>query len=296
MSKLFRSLLIAASASVPAAAQQPQAPQDEPSGAIVVKGIRDPGEELGRFVDALTDAPVSGQLSRFNWAVCPAAVGLGDAQNMAIVRRLRQVANAAAIPLAQAGCRPNTLLIVTGSKNELIDQLRRKYPVYFDGVPEYEIDKMKRDPSPAAAWHVEGRVDADGIEVQRDAITGQQRVERTDVPSRIATNTRPHFVASIVVVELDSLAGLTVTQLADYGAMRTFARTEPGRTKQSSAPTILSILDAPMGSALPVTLTEWDLAFLKSLYASSPDRKAAGQRSEMKGIMRDELGDKPKQE
>ena len=74
---------------------------------------------------------------------------------------------------------------------------------------------------------------------------------------------RPHFIAAVVVVELDALGGLTVTQLADYAAMRAFARTDPRRLKGTGAPTILSAIEAPMNSPVPLTLTEWDLAFLQ---------------------------------
>jgi hypothetical protein len=44
-----------------------------------------------------------------------------------------------------------------------------------------------------------------------------------------------------------------------------------------------------MNSPVPLTLTEWDMAYLKSLYASDPDRYAGRQRSEMKQIVRRDL-------
>lgn len=295
MPKFLLVVLLAAGAIAPGHAQKFESPQvDQPSGTIVVQGMRNPDEEIARFVDALTDTPPSGQLSRFDWKVCPAAVGLGDARGAIIARRMRQVAEAAAIPVDKASCRPNVLLFVARDKGELIGQLYRKYPAYFGGVDRAAVTRMVRDPSPAAAWHVEGRLDADGIAVSRDLLTGQETVERTDSPSRLSTASRPHFLASVVVVDLDALAGLTVTQLADYAAMRAFARTDPRRLGKTSAPTILSAVEASMDSAVPLTLTNWDLAFLKSLYASSTNRSAARQRSEMKQIVRQTLQDAPK--
>jgi hypothetical protein len=294
MSKLILSFLVAAGAIAPAQAQVAQVPDsDPPSDAIVVQGVRDQSKEIGRFVDSLTEARNQGQLSRFGWAVCPSAIGLGDAQNLAIAKRMLQIASAAAIPTAKPGCRPNVLLIVVPDKGDLIDQLQRKYPAYFEGVERAEVKRMKRDPSPAAAWHVEGRVDADGVEVDRDRITDQYIVERTDSASRLSTASRPQFIASIVVVERRSLAGLTLNQLADYAAMRGFANTDPRRLAKSGAPTILAALEAPMDSQVPLSLTQWDLAFLKSLYASNADRTASRQRGEMKQIVRQTLQDEP---
>jgi hypothetical protein len=53
--------------------------------------------------------------------------------------------------------------------------------------------------------------------------------------------------------------------------------------------TILSVIDAPMGSAIPLTLTAWDLSFLKAFYASSKESYAEYQRAEMRRAMRREL-------
>ena len=292
MSRLLISLLLAASVVLPASAQQAPPPGAESSpDAIVVQGIRDQKKEIGKFVDALTPAPVLGQLSRFDWAVCPAAVGLGEAHNQAIAKRMRAVAKAAAMPVAGDDCRPNALLIVAPDKAELIDQLRSKYPAYFERVSEHDIKQLKRGPSPAAAWQVKGLLDADGVEVPYDSVNDYYVVERTDISSRLKTTTRPHFIASIVVVELSAINGLTATQLADYAAMRAFAATDPARVKSKEAQTILAALEAPMNSPVPLTLTEWDLAFLKGLYASDPERTATSQRNEMKQIVRRTLQD-----
>jgi hypothetical protein len=48
-----------------------------------------------------------------------------------------------------------------------------------------------------------------------------------------------------------------------------------------------------MDSQVPLSLTQWDLAFLKSLYASNADRTASRQRGEMKQIVRQTLQDEP---
>jgi hypothetical protein len=71
--------------------------------------------------------------------------------------------------------------------------------------------------------------------------------------------------------------------------MRTFVRTDPARIKGSSTPTILGLLDTPMGEPAPLSLTEWDLSFLKTFYASRLNSYTETQRAEMKGAMRREL-------
>ena len=86
------------------------------------------------------------------------------------------------------------------------------------------------------------------------------------------------------------LVGLTPTQLADYAAMRSFVRTDPAKLAGSPAPSILKIIDAPADAAVPVTLTQWDLSFLKGVYASTANAYSASQRSEIRRSMGRDLG------
>ena len=291
MQRMIATLLLTAGLAAAGTAQPVRPAQDIPSETIVVQGTRIDDREVQNFVEALTATPRSGQISRFDWEVCPGAVGLGGTRNGAITQRLRDVAIAAGMRVGAVGCRPNMLLFVTRGTGRLIDQLSRKYPAYFDGIERAEIRRMVADPAPATAWHVEGLLDADGVEVTRDKTTGQYIVDRSAAPSRIGTATRPHFLAAIVAVELDALGGLTLTQVADYAAMRAFTRSDPKRLDQSAAPTVLSVIGAPMNSAVPITLTQWDLALLKSLYASNPNRAASSQRNDIKQRVVQELRD-----
>jgi hypothetical protein len=260
----------------------------QPGPDIVVQGTRDVERRVSSFIRALTDVPLSGEISRFDWAVCPAVAGLSDRQNDTAAERMRAVADAAGIPVGKANCKPNVLVVVTTDTQKFVASLKGSDPTNFDGVPPREMDAL-RHARTAAAWHIEGRLDGDGREVPRDAQTGEYMLSRTDVPSRISTTSRPHFVAAIVVVDSDALSGLTVVQLADYAAMRAFAHSDPTRLGNTPAPSILTILDAPPGTAIPITMTQWDFAYLKALYASTENRLAGQQRHEMARQMANDL-------
>jgi len=71
--------------------------------------------------------------------------------------------------------------------------------------------------------------------------------------------------------------------------MRFFAGAAPRKLARSAAPTILKIIDAPPDAPVPVTLTEWDLSFLKGLYASTANAYSGSQRSEIKKAMARDL-------
>ena len=270
----------------PAAAQNPSSNSDDE---IVVQGERERDRRIQEFIGALTDVPVNGQISRMEWAACPAAVGLSPAQNQAIAARMREVAAAAGMEVGAADCRPNALVIVTRDKQDLIEQLARRYPAYFSDMWPRQVRRLARAGGPASAWHVKGMIGPDGDEVAVDPTTGVATIDSSVSPSRIRQATRPHSAAAILVVEVGALGGLTTTQLADYAAMRTFAETEPAQVAGMSVPTILTVLDAPMGSEVPVTLTNWDLGFLRALYASPLNHLATAQRNEMRNHLRADL-------
>ena len=277
---------LAAGLQLPVLAQAQPAPGEE--GEIVVEGIRERDRQIERFVGALTEAPMRGQLSRFDWQVCPAVAGLPQAQADAIVQRMRQVAQAAGVPLADPGCAPNALVIATPDKAATLRWLRREYPAYFRNALDERI-QVPNEPGPAVAWQIESRLDEDGRPVGVDLINQRYVVESTRSPSRLTAASRPHFVASVLVVQLDALAGLTTTQVADYAAMRVFAKTDPSRLARSTAPTILNVLDAGMDSEIPLSMTQWDLGFLKALYASEENHFASQQRGEMRRLLEQEL-------
>jgi hypothetical protein len=286
----FRAGLLAAALAIPFAAAAQEAPPKE-DAQIVVTGTRNTGSEIADFVDAFIVVPPGGQqLSRFEWAVCPMASGVAPAQKQAVAARIRAVAKAANIRVGGKKCAPNVLVLVTADRKALIAAMLRLHPDYFDGLTRAEMRYLRESPDPAVAWHLSGApLTADGAELQYDS-RADFFVNRTTLSSsRIGFATRPQFAAAIVVVESRALVGLTTTQLADYAAMRTLIRTDPSRLEKSAAPTILKVLDAPMDSAVPVTLTQWDLGVLRGFYASNPTLSAYAQRSDMRKRLKREV-------
>ena len=80
-----------------------------------------------------------------------------------------------------------------------------------------------------------------------------------------------------VVVDQTRLHGVTRGQLADYIGMVGFADLKPD-AKLADAPTILNLFDGTPEQAA-AGMSEWDQAFLKSLYAT--EQKSKLQRSQM---------------
>lgn len=281
-------LLAALLAAAPDAPEPPETSQQS-SAEIVVEGVRQQRERVRQFIKALDDVPSFGQIGKFHSPVCPAVMGLPDAQAGMVAERMKRVAQAAGIRIAKGKCAPNVLLITSVDKGSAISAMYRKYPAYFRNMLGKDVRKLAASAEPSVAWQVKGLISADGTDLKKTQGDGPYINEMTDVASRVRSASMPQFVASMVVVERDALTGLSVTQVADFAAMRAFADTDPDRAATSGAPTILTILDKARDQMVPVTLTHWDLGYLKSLYATSNAYYASYQRGDMEHELVKEL-------
>jgi hypothetical protein len=283
---LFSAALVLAPPAIAQDAGRPAGDQE-----IVVTGNADVERQLADFVEALTQAPAGGQLSRFESDVCPTAAGVSPEFKEAMVGRMKMVAKAAGLAIGGKRCVPNVLLVVTGDKRAFLKWLREKHPYYFSGLPTSTVRRLIAEPGPASAWQIEGPpLNAEGREL--GAHLGVPINKTTRPGSRLSTSGRPQFAAAAVVVESKALEGLTTIQLADYAALRAFTRADPSKLP-ASAPTILNILEAPMDAEVPVTLTSWDLAFLRSFYGAPVNLSVVSQRSRIRRVVKQELK-KPK--
>jgi hypothetical protein len=289
---MFTALMLLAATAIadPAPAQPATQGASRDSSEIVVEARRNRNREIRAFVSALTPSRVGDQLARFDNAVCPASVGLPAVQNAQVVARLRAVASAAGIKVARGECTPNALMIVVADKDQFVAALRKKYPGYFVDPIGMKV-RVPDEPGPAIAWQVKGLLDSNGIRppVVRPPSGGEYYSVETTMASRLKPSSRPDFLTSVVVVEVGALTGITTTQLADYAAMRLYSQANPARLANNGQQTILKIIDAPLDSQIPLTMTAWDLAFLKSLYRSEPLQYSTHQRAAIGREFRREL-------
>jgi hypothetical protein len=281
-------LLPLASRSVAAQTSPPLAAQAADTGDIVVRGKREREAQIKGFIDALAPGRYSGQLARFSSEACPGVLGLVPAQSAVVVARLRQIGEAVGVPLAKPGCTPNLWVVVTSDRAALAEKVRGSWTNGPSGRPA-----PGSSTDLATVLHAERLLDANRQEVgvKVDAGDGDGGYYQSEIytSNRIRPSATRTYVASALIVEPKTLAGLTTRQLADYAAMRLFARADPARLGPGSPPSILAALAAPDGSELPESVTEWDFAFLRALYRSDDRSYANAQKDEMQSIIRKEI-------
>jgi hypothetical protein len=280
------SALNLATLAAPAVATPP--PTDE----IVVQGEKQ-RTRVQKFVRQLTPAPFDGQLAKFLAPVCPASVGLLPEQNNQVADRIRQVSKAIGTDVAPQGCTVNLLVMVVPDKKVAIQQLRAKRPDLFGELPAAEIGRLESVPGPATAWQLIDVTGTDGMPLgsaRLDATGDAFRIVRVvGTPSRIVKLTVPQFRGSVLIVESHALDGVSTRQLADYAVMRTLASvSEP--SSALPADSILTLFNPGVnGLTAPLSVTQWDYAFLKSYYASSNSVVASSERHELQQRMQKEL-------
>lgn len=261
----------------------------------MVTGQRNERQAVSDFVHALTPTLWEGQISRFEHSMCPAVVGLAPAQAKAVEQRMLLVAKAAGIVVEDRNCDANVILIVTSDKKAFMEELRRHHGEYFGDMTRERIRDLEREPGPAAAWQLRGPpINAAGQDLYEDPGTGQYINRTIEGSSRLTEAVRPQFDAAVVVIERRALTGLTVTQLADYAAIRALTGADPARLGNSGAPTILHVLEVPEGGETPITMTSWDLAFLKGFYDVRRNLHAGAQRSAISDSMAKDVQTSPK--
>lgn len=289
-SRLIRAAtLLTAGAVLPltSLAAQPQTPPPPPQeDEVVVTGVRNPKEVIEDYVGGLTDIVDDQPIARYaEEEYCPAVLGLSAERNAQIAARMRTVAAAAGVEPAKAGCLPSALVIFVDDAETFLAEFRTRHPIYFTD-PQGRLGEPVKANGPVAAWSLVQLVDPQGMPVGSGIGGDPKYVESPAGGSRLLSMVRPVVAMSVVIVERSALVGLTPTQIADYALMRTLTDRGPESLKTSQGVSILGALGAPMGSAVPASLTEWDLAYLKGRYAGHPARYGRSQGAAIRNRMR----------
>lgn len=275
----FAALLLS-SLSASALAQDIRPPVED-DVAIVVTGNRDIKKTIREYVDALTKAPGTRQLARFEQRICPRVFGLQKAAAAKVTLRMRTLSAAVTRNVAPAKCVPNVMLVVTRDKPRFLREISWGRDNLFDGLSGNRIRTLVRDPSSVTAWQITGAsVAGDGGVISEEGTTGIQTNRAFEAATRMRPAVRQQFDFAVVVVDAKVVDGLTATQLADYATMRALASLDPSVLSPDS-PSILRAIDAPADAQVPLSLTAWDYGFLRGLYRTNANLYATQHRSEI---------------
>lgn len=272
-----------------------EAAVDSDNNEIVVTAQKKLKAAISTHISTVISDQSGGQYARFMQPLCPSVIGFGEKNAAFIEKRLRAIAKAADIRTGGANCDPNIHVLVVEDGNKMLDFLRRKHRRAFGTLTPYQRDKIQNGQGPSYNWHIVETVSADDGGSRSVAGTGfaggasygllsdaGANAGRTHVKSRIAVPVRQELNHGFLLIDKAAAQGLSVVQIADYAAMRTFLQTKEGSTGIAAADSILSLFDTQDRAADRVqSLAPWDLALLTALYKAPTNMPARLQRSSM---------------
>lgn len=278
--------------SLPTFPSQPQqtppvATQGEPDP-ITLEGI----DVVGRPLEALIRGfvyevahPNNGRnLARWDSRICVGVVNLQTETAQYLVDRISTVAEDIGLEVGEAGCAPNVVIVATGDGAETARTLAREqgrglrpggagmtrggnafqdFQTGDRAVRWWQVSMPIDSASNRRATRLPG--DCFGSCSSAD-MSVNDYAPQIDVfaASRLNTQIVDNIFRTVVIVDVDDVAGLSALQLADYIAMVTLAQVDPDADIGSYA-SILNVFDNPASAD---SLTNWDMAYLKGLYAA----------------------------
>lgn len=250
---------------------------------------------VSRFIFAVPIHYLDDSLSRWNSPICPLVAGLPREQGEFVLARLSQIVIAAKASLAGEHCKPNFYAIVTREPDELLKKwYARDRNMFITRNGLGYVKRFLNNTRPVRVWYNTKFASPEKRDLSPDTAAGAligtvlgMALQDDNIPTNIigsATRLSRSAVLSlssvIVVVDAGRVEGLSFGQLADYVGMIGLAEINLD-ADVGSMPTILSLFrntpDPPQG------LSDWDQAFLSSLY--STNQASAAQEATMMRIM-----------
>ena len=259
-------------------------------------------KNVAKFVEqiAASDGENEDGLPLWHVPVCPSVTGLARQQGEYLLWRVSQIAREAGVPLAGEDCRPNLFVFVTPGPRELLEAMdKRKFGVTFRDAAPLTVDEFIAAARPVKVWYVSQALTAEyatpsynlssthpcafadfvgvGGTVLPPTICDSERASRVTNGSALV----PVFSYVYVIVDAMGLHGVSLQQLADYVGMVGLAKINPA-ARLGEAPTILKLFGESNQATSP-GMSDWDRAFLKSLYET--DQRLRMQRQEVANTM-----------
>jgi hypothetical protein len=228
----------------------------------------------------------TGQLGRWNSAICVSTRGLSEGFNDFVSARVQAIASAVAVHLAQAAqnCTPDVLVIFTTEPQKLMDDVAKRHPELLGFHYISEVPKLKVVDRPVQAWYVTATRGSSGVFVVDDIWS---TMPSGSVGSRIYNGLSSYIVFALVVVDTNKVTGYPIGPISDYIAMLSLSQTRL-IDGCGELPSILDLM-APACSGKSDSITAGDIAYLRALYTIYLDQDVRQQRSSIEAAMRSEF-------
>ncbi|NJC41437.1 hypothetical protein GGQ87_001695 [Brevundimonas alba] len=285
-----------------------QDPQTAPTRVEDVEVVARANVDLARAFVERVSAPARGRgLGRW-LKVCHGIANLDRAVAQPIVDRMAARAGELGIEVEGPGCEANIIVVFTTEAGALTRAVVEADPRVFrhggNGIDRgtAALREFQQTERPVRWWTLSVPIDSEtgrravrvpgdragssvsrrlsealGCETPTDCVgVGAPIIQSAGGASRLTSQIIDQLYKSIVIVDIDGVAGLNAAQLGDYLAMVTLAQVDPG-ADTGAFDTVLNLFDNRLG--VP-GMTEWDESYLRALYDSPSRRRTAGAQAD----------------
>jgi hypothetical protein len=264
---------------------------------IVVTGERTAlGDRIETYVTAITAETGNGQVARWDRRLCLAIEGVSEAQRAFLAGAIAAEARPLGVDV-EAGrrCDPSAFVIFSADPDALLARIGDTRPYFFGGIP-LESQRALRASSGPVRWLSFSQLRGAAGERPTGFSTdiGKGGAERTvpslrSTPSRVQTAARMDVQSMVVLVDARHLAGVSNGSLAAYLSMVILGNVRPDH-RADAAVSVLGLFDeARRGDVVTAGLTEWDRAYLRSLYQGNWNLTAGQRMARIGAAMEREL-------
>lgn len=240
---------------------------------------------IRNFVNEVA-APNRGRgIARWEENICIGVTNLRAEPAQYIVDRVSTIAEDVGLTPGQPGCTPNVMIVASDDAAALTQQLvaenQRAFRLGGSGMDRggAALRAFQSSEAPVRWWQVSMPTDAETGE-RAVRIPGECRdpcMSPADyaphinvfAASRLTTQIVDTIFRTIVILDVDQIADVSLTQLADYVAMVALAQIDP-TADTSGYSTILNVFQSPDDAQY---LTDWDKAYLQGLYDAERTRQ-----------------------
>jgi hypothetical protein len=213
-------------------------------------------------------------MARIESWLCPGVMGLKTEGAQLMIDRIRWNAERLDLRLANdQNCTPNLIVAFVEDGKALLAAIEQEQSQAFSSLTLKERRALLAEEGPVRVWTTTETKTRDGHPVPRAEGGAPPTVSMWMAHSKIYLPIREDISQVVVLFDREGVRGKSLIQLADYATMRGFARTKPA---DDDVP--LDTILALFGSDAPALgLTDFDQAYLRSLYEGIPNLRAASR-------------------
>ena len=268
-------MLAGAQVASPAAGVQ-AAPQDESTtlSTIEVEGQRRTAYDAARaFTNEILVTPPRRGIARWRTTdpICTGVVNMQRDVAQALADRIADRVIELGLQAGEPGCKANMIIVGADDGAAMASSLIEARPrAYITGIAGTSLtyralNTFRTSDAPVRWWMLTVPLDArTGAVTVRTPDSENAPIRRIDGAGRLRSQDINAIFQVMVVVDVNRIGTVDVGQLGDYIAMVTLAQVD-AQADVAGFETVLNLFQDPAGVS---GLTDWDLTYLRQLYAA----------------------------